>query len=64
MVNATVGYRRKNWEAAVDCLNLLDREDNDISYFYDSNPGGGVISDTHIHPIEPRMFRFRVTYRF
>ncbi len=64
MVNAVVGYRRKNWEFAVDGLNLLDREDNDISYFYDSNPGGGVISDTHIHPIEPRMFRCRVTYRF
>jgi outer membrane receptor protein involved in Fe transport len=64
MVNAVVGYRRKNWEFAVDGLNLLDREDNDISYFYDSNPGTGVISDTHIHPIEPRMFRCRVTYRF
>jgi hypothetical protein len=64
MVNATVGYRRKSWEAALDCLNLLDRKDNDISYFYDSNPGGGVISDTHIHPIEPRMFRVRLTYRF
>jgi hypothetical protein len=64
LVNATVGYRRKNWEAAVDCLNLLNRSDHDISYFYDSNPGAGVISDTHIHPIEPRMFRLRVTYRF
>jgi hypothetical protein len=64
LVNATVGYRRKNWEAAVDCLNLLNRSDHDISYFYDSNPGTGVISDTHIHPIEPRMFRLRVTYRF
>ncbi len=65
LVNATVGYRHKNWEAAVDCLNLLDRQDNDISYFYESQaPGRPAANDTHIHPIEPRMFRLRLTYRF
>jgi len=64
-VNATVGYRRKNWEVAVDCLNLLNRADNDISYYYQSQvPGQAAANDTHIHPIEPRMFRCRVTYRF
>ena len=64
LVNATVGYRHKSWEAAVDCLNLLNRQDYDISYAYDSNPGTGLISGRHVHPIEPRMFRFRVTYHF
>lgn len=65
LVNATVGYRLKNWEAAVDCLNLLNRQDNDISYFYESQaPGRAAANDTHIHPIEPRMFRLRLTYRF
>jgi hypothetical protein len=66
MVNGTVGYRRKNWEAAVDCLNILNRADNDIEYYYDSQlPGEGApVSDVHLHPVEPRMFRFRVTYRF
>lgn len=66
MLNGTVGYRRKNWEAAVDCLNLLNRADNDIEYAYESQlPGeAGPVTDTHFHPVEPRMFRFRVTYRF
>ncbi|MCW0218876.1 MAG: TonB-dependent receptor plug domain-containing protein [Prosthecobacter sp.] len=66
MVNATVGYRRKNWEAAVDCLNLLNRADNDIEYAYESQLRGEAtpVSDVHFHPVEPRMFRFRVTYRF
>jgi len=64
-VNATVGYRKNNWEVAVDCLNLLNRQDNDISYFYESQaPGRPAANDTHIHPVEPRMFRCRVTYRF
>ena len=65
LVNATVGYRRNNWEAAIDCLNLLNRQDNDISYFYESQaPGRPAAFDTHIHPIEPRMFRMRLTFRF
>jgi len=67
MVNASLGYRHKRWEAAVDCLNLLDRDDNDIEYAYESRlpgePAAGI-TDVHLHPIEPRMFRFRVTYRF
>lgn len=64
LMNATLGYRRQSWEAAVDCLNLLNRQDYDIAYAYDSNPGTGVVSGRHVHPIEPRMFRLRVTYRF
>ncbi|MBL9116957.1 MAG: TonB-dependent receptor plug domain-containing protein [Verrucomicrobiaceae bacterium] len=65
-VNASVGYRHNNWEAAVDCLNLFDRDDNDIEYFYESRLAGESSSreDHHIHPMEPRNFRFRVTYRF
>lgn len=65
LVNATVGYRRKNWEAAVDCLNLLNRADNDIAYYYESRaPGRAAAFDTHVHGVEPRMFRVRLTYRF
>lgn len=65
-VNARVGYRRKNWEVAVDCLNLLNRSDNDIEYFYESQfpDGSGTVEGRHIHPIEPRMFRVSVTWRF
>ena len=67
LVNAGVGYRRKNWEAAVECLNLFDRNDNDIEYYYTSRlpgePAGGV-DDIHLHPTEPRSIRLRVTYKF
>jgi hypothetical protein len=65
MLNGTIGYRRKQWEAAVDCLNILNRNDNDIQYYYESQlAGGAATTDVHLHPVEPRMFRFRVTYKF
>jgi hypothetical protein len=51
----------------VDCLNLLDREDNDIEYYYESRlpgePAAGV-ADIHLHPVEPRQFRVSATYRW
>jgi hypothetical protein len=66
-LNANVGYRAEHWEAAVECLNVLDRDDNDIEYFYVSrlrgeDPAGQ--DDIHLHPAEPRMFRARFTYRW
>ncbi len=66
-VNANLGYRASNWEAAVECLNVLDRNDNDIEYFYTSRLRGERdegFDDTHLHPAEPRMFRARFTYRW
>lgn len=67
LVNAGIGYRHRKWEAAVECLNLFDRKDNDIEYFYTSRLPGeplGGFDDTHLHPTEPRTFRVRLTYRF
>lgn len=67
LVNAGIGYRKKNWEAAVECLNLFDREDNDIEYFYTSRLQGERAEgydDIHLHPTEPRTFRVRLTYKF
>ncbi|RYD48793.1 MAG: TonB-dependent receptor [Verrucomicrobiaceae bacterium] len=66
-VNARAGYRKNNWEVAVDCLNLLGRDDNDIEYFYPSRlpgEGAGGVDDVHIHPAEPRTFRVSLTRRF
>lgn len=66
-VNARIGYRKNNWDIAVDCLNLLDREDNDIEYFYESRlPGEPLagVSDIHLHPSEPRQFRLTMTRRW
>ncbi|MEZ5326924.1 MAG: TonB-dependent receptor plug domain-containing protein [Verrucomicrobiales bacterium] len=66
-LNTRVGYRRGPWEFAVDCLNLLDRDDNDIEYYYESRLAGEAIAgigDTHLHPAEPRQVRLSATYRW
>jgi outer membrane receptor protein involved in Fe transport len=66
-VNARLGYRRKSWEVAIDCLNLLDRDDRDIEYFYESRLAGEAeagVADVHFHPAEPRTFRISLAYRF
>jgi hypothetical protein len=67
LVNGGVGYRHGDWEAAIECLNIFDRDDNDIEYFYTSRlPGERAegFDDIHLHPTEPRTFRLRVTYHF
>ena len=66
-LNGQIGYRTKNWEVALECLNILDRKDNDIEYYYTSRLAGERaegFDDTHLHPAEPRMFRLRMTYHF
>ncbi len=71
-INTRIGYRKNDWEVSLDCLNLLDRKDNDIEYFYESllpgeaagtGPTGGH-EDIHLHPSEPRTFRVTFTKRF
>jgi hypothetical protein len=65
-VNTRIGYRKNNWEVSLDCLNLLDREDNDIEYFYESQlqTEASPVEDIHLHPSEPRTFRVTFTKRF
>jgi hypothetical protein len=50
----------KDVTVAIDVLNLTDRKNNDISYFYTSRvagePASGV-DGVHIHPAEPRTVR-------
>lgn len=66
-LNGRVGYRYRDWDFALEVLNLLDRKNNDIAYFYTSRlpgePAEGV-DDVHFHPAEPRALRFTVTRRF
>jgi hypothetical protein len=67
LFNGVVGYRAERWELALECLNIFDREDNDIEYFYTSRLAGEPdegIDDIHLHPTEPRTFRVRATWRF
>lgn len=67
LCNARLGYRHHNWEISIDVLNLFDRQDNDIEYFYDSRLPGELaegVSDIHFHPVEPRTIRASLTMRF
>jgi len=66
-LNARLGYRKSNWEIALEALNLLDADDNDIEYYYTSRFAGeplGGIDDIHVHPYEPRQLRLSVTYKW
>ncbi|MFC5050815.1 TonB-dependent receptor [Rubritalea spongiae] len=63
-VNARAGYRAEQWELALDVLNVLDRNDNDIEYFYESQLPGEASSseDIHFHPAEPITVRANFTW--
>lgn len=67
LVNAQVGYQfNKTWTATVEVLNLLDRKDHDIDYYYESQttPGGAPNEEIHFHPVEPIQVRAALTARF
>jgi TonB-dependent Receptor Plug Domain len=65
--NGRVGWRSRDWELSVDLLNLLDRRNDDIAYYYTSRlqgePAAGI-SGVQIHPAEPRTVRFSILRRF
>jgi outer membrane receptor protein involved in Fe transport len=66
-LNGRLGYRKNDWEIALDVLNILGRDDNDIEYFYTSRlPGEPLagVDDVHLHPAEPRTFRVSLTKHF
>ncbi|MEM9079372.1 MAG: TonB-dependent receptor [Verrucomicrobiota bacterium] len=65
-VNGRLGYRWENLEVSIDVLNLLDRDDRDIEYFYESQlvGEGAPVEDVHFHPAEPRQVRANVTYHW
>jgi len=50
----------------LDVLNLLDSEDADITYFFESQLAGEAspVEDIHFKPVEPRQIRASVTYHF
>jgi hypothetical protein len=72
--NARIGWRGRqggscdSWEITVDVLNVLDRENYDIAYYYESRlasePSGAATEDIHFHPAEPRTVRVSVGRRF
>ena len=67
VVNTRLGYDFGRVEVAADVINLLDAQDNEITYFYTSRlPGEPLagVDDRHIKPIEPRQVRLSATVRF
>lgn len=67
IVNLGYTYNHEEFTLFADVLNLLDSDDNDITYFYASRlpgePSQGV-EDIHFHPVEPRQVRFGLRVRF
>ncbi|MDC8829531.1 TonB-dependent receptor [Alteromonas gilva] len=67
VVNTNLVYETGNWQASVSVLNVFDSNDHDIDYLYASRlpgePEDGV-EDVHYHPIEPRMLRGGISYKF
>jgi outer membrane receptor protein involved in Fe transport len=67
LVNLELGYRmNKRFAVSLAAYNLFDSDDNDITYFYESQlPGEGApVEDRHFHPVEPRTLRLTVETRF
>jgi hypothetical protein len=68
LVNGRVGFKLTDrLTLALDGFNLLDREDDDIAYFYESRlpgePAEGV-EDVHFHPMEKPSLRLSLTWRY
>jgi hypothetical protein len=68
LLNGRIGLRlSENLTLALDGFNLLDREDDDIAYFYASRlPGEPAegIEDVHFHPMEKPSVRLSLTWSY
>jgi hypothetical protein len=75
MFNGELGYQiKKKWHVSAEFLNMLDREDSDIDYAYESRVTPGLTSGgtpigaaefTRVaHPVEPFQVRFGLKRSF
>ena len=67
-VNGLVGFQAtEHLRFALEGFNLLDREDDDIAYYYASRladePAEGI-EDIHFHPMEKPAVRLTATWNF
>ena len=66
-LNARLSRSLGSWTVSLEGFNLLDRDDNDVEYFYASRlpgePAEGV-EDVHLHPAERPSARLSIGYRF
>ncbi|MBM4385955.1 MAG: TonB-dependent receptor [Deltaproteobacteria bacterium] len=67
LVSAQAGYRwNERWTLTLDAFNLLDREDSDIDYFYESriSPTAPLSEERHFHRVEPISARLTLSAQF
>jgi len=67
LVNVEMGYHfTRHVKASVAMFNVFDSEDNDITYFYESQLAGEAapVGDRHFHPVEPRTLRVTLAATF
>ena len=67
LVNVEAGYHvSPRLSVVATVFNLLDAEDNDITYFYESQlkSESAPVADIHFHPVEPRTVRVAATLKF
>ncbi len=68
IVNLGMGYKiNRRWRLTCDVLNLLNRHDHDIDYYYQSRnvprADAPAPNEDHFHPVEPIEVRFGVEAR-
>ena len=66
LIHFGVSYAQESWELGLDVINLLDEEDDDIAYWFESRMVGETASfkDIHFHPSNPRAVRALLKYKF
>jgi len=65
LIHFGVSYEQDSWELGLDVLNLLDREDDDIAYWFESRllSEGVAVEDVHFHPSNRRALRLLLKYK-
>ncbi|MDP3736504.1 MAG: TonB-dependent receptor [Hyphomonadaceae bacterium] len=66
LVNAGISKDFGRFEIGLDALNLLDSDDYDMVYFYESQLQGEAnpVEDIHFHPTHPRTFVLNLKAKF
>lgn len=66
LVNVKAGLKYRDWGVDFDVLNLLNSDDRDITYYYESQLASEAVpvKDIHFHPVEPRSARMSVHINF
>jgi outer membrane receptor protein involved in Fe transport len=67
LLSGHLGYRfNKIWTLRAEVFNILDRQDSDIAYAYESatSPAAPIREEIHFHPVEPIAVRVALTARF